>query len=314
MRKLVLILGIWVLGGVAYAQQHAQYTQYIFNGLIVNPAYAGSKDIWNVNAIYRDQWAGLEGSPTTQTFSTDGSIKQGKIGLGFQAINDEIGVDGQLSVLANAAVRLNVSETGKLRFGLAGGATQYTRDWTKVRTTDLNDPANPNVRVTAIAPTVKAGVYFHTERFYAGLSGANLVPVQNDFVITPTRHYFLTSGYVFDLGEQVKFKPSFLVKEDFKGPTNVDLNGFILFAERLWLGASYRTGVNLLRKPTTNQQLELSSAWAGIAEIYLTPKLKLGYAYDFTLNGLNDYASHEISIGFYFLKKEETFMLSPRYF
>lgn len=313
MRKIVLVLGIWIAGGVAYAQQSAQYTQYIFNGLIVNPAYAGSKDIWNVNAIYRDQWTGLEGAPTTQTFSADGSIKGGKLGLGFQAINDEIGVDGQLSLMANAAVRLNVSETGKLRFGIAGGATQYSRDWTKVRTAEV-DPANPNTRVSTFSPTIKAGMFFHTERFYAGLSGANLIPVQNDYVLTPTRHYFLTSGYVFDLGQHVKVKPSFLVKEDFKGPTNVDLNAFVLFAERLWLGTSYRTGVNLLNKPGLNKQVDLESAWAGIAELYITPKIKLGYAYDFTLSGLNDYASHEISIGYYFLKKEETFMLSPRFF
>jgi len=313
MRKIVLVLGIWILGGVAYAQQSAQYTQYIFNGLIVNPAYAGSKDIWNVNAIYRAQWAGLDGAPTTQTFSADGSIKGGKIGLGFQAMNDEIGVDGQLSLMANAAVRLNVSETGKLRFGIAAGATQYSRDWTKIKTADP-DPANPNSRMATISPTIKAGMFFHTERFYAGLSGANLIPVQNDYVLTPTRHFFLTSGYVFDLGQHVKIKPSFLVKEDFKGPTNVDLNAFVLFADRLWLGTSYRTGVNLLNKPGINREVDLQSAWAGIAEIYLTPKIKLGYAYDFTLSGLNDYASHEISIGYYFLKKEETFMLSPRFF
>ena len=313
MRKIVLVLGIWMLGGVAYAQQSAQYTQYIFNGLIINPAYAGSKEIWNVNAIYRDQWTGLEGAPTTQTFSADGTIKNSKLGIGFQAMNDEIGVDGQLSLLANAAVQINVSETGKLRFGMAGGVTQYTRDWTRIKTTD-QDPANPNSRESTISPTVKAGLFFHTERFYAGLSGANLVPVKNDYVLTPTRHYFLTSGYVFDLGSQVKFKPSFLVKEDFKGPTNVDLNAFVLFAERVWLGASYRTGVTLLQKETPEQKVDLSSAWAGIAELYITPKIKLGYAYDFTLSELNNYASHEISIGYYFLKKEETFMLSPRYF
>jgi len=313
MRKLVLILGIWILGGAAYAQQSAQYTQYIFNGLIINPAYAGSKEIWNVNAIYRDQWTGLDGAPKTQTLSADGTLKHGLIGLGFQAMNDEIGADGQLSLLANAAVRLKVSETGNLRFGIAGGATQYSRDWTKIKTTDP-DPLNQNDNARAILPTVKAGVFFHTERFYAGLSGANLVPVKSDYVLTPTRHYFLTSGYVFDLGEHMKFKPSFLVKEDFKGPTNLDLNAFVLFAERIWLGASYRTGVTLLEKQTPEQKLELSSAWAGMAELYITPKIKLGYAYDFTLSELNGYASHEISIGYYFLKKEETFMLSPRYF
>ena len=143
---------------------------------------------------------------------------------------------------------------------------------------------------------------------------ANLVPVENEFVLSPTRHYFLTSGYVFNLGENIKFKPSFLLKEDFKGPTNLDLNAFVLFAERIWVGSSYRTGLELIHKVSTEDKVDMSSAWAGIVELYITPKLKLGYAYDVTLTGLNNYDSHEISLGFFFLKKEETNMLSPRYF
>ena len=314
MRRIIIVLGIWLVAGSAYAQQSAQYTQYIFNGLIVNPAYAGSKEIWNVNAIYRDQWTGLEGRPTTQTFSADGGIKDNKIGLGFQAINDRIGADGQLSLMGSAAVRLDVNETSKFRFGISGGVTQYSRDWTKIKMTDMNDQVNPGTKETAFSPTLKAGVYFHTEQFYAGLSAANLIPVENDYVLTPTRHYFLTSGYVFNLGQNVKFKSSFLIKEDFKGPTNLDLNAFVLFAERVWVGSSYRTGLNLIHKVSTEDKVNLSSAWAGIVELYITPKLKLGYAYDVTLTGLNNYDSHEISLGFYFLKKEETNMLSPRYF
>src|SRR5690606_4703716 len=116
---IIVVLGLWFVAGSAYAQQNAQYTQYIFNGLILNPAYAGSKEIWNVNAIYRDQWTGLEGRPTTQTFSADGSIKENKIGLGFQVINDKIGADGQLSLMGSAAVRLDLSETSKFRFGIS---------------------------------------------------------------------------------------------------------------------------------------------------------------------------------------------------
>jgi hypothetical protein len=119
---------------------------------------------------------------------------------------------------------------------------------------------------------------------------------------------------VFDVGQSIKIKPSFLIKEDFHGPTNLDLNAFVLFSERIWLGASYRTGLNFLHEIDTEDEVNLSSAWAGIMEFYISPKLKLGYAYDVTLTGLNNFSSHEISLSFFFLKKEETNMLSPRYF
>jgi type IX secretion system PorP/SprF family membrane protein len=314
MRRIFIVIGLCFAAAGAYAQQSAQYTQYIFNGLVINPAYAGSKEMWNLNAIYRDQWSGLEGAPTTQTFSADGTVKKNKIGLGFQAINDRLGAQGQLSVLASAAVRLSLSEYGKLSFGLAGGATQYSLDGTILKTTNPNDPAFPATKITTIAPEAKAGLYYHTQRFYAGLSAANLVPVKNDYVLTPERHYFLTSGYVFDISENLKFKPSFLIKEDFKAPTNIDLNAFLLIADRLWVGGSYRRGVELFNEVASDQKVNMSNAAAGIVELYITPKIKLGYSYDVTLTGLSNYASHEISVGYYFLKKEETNMLSPRYF
>ncbi|KAA9340157.1 PorP/SprF family type IX secretion system membrane protein [Adhaeribacter soli] len=314
MRRIVIFLGIWMVAGSAFAQQSAQYTQYIFNGLVINPAYAGSKEMWNLSAIYRDQWAGLEGAPTTQTFSVDGTVKKNKIGLGLQAINDRLGAQGQLSVLASAAIRMPLSGKSKLSFGLAGGATQHSLDGTALKATASNDPDIPNSKITEIVPSVKAGFYFHTDRLYVGLSGADLVPVKNEFVLTPERHYFLTSGYVFDLGEHVKFKPSFLLKEDFNGPTNLDLNAFVLFAERIWIGSSYRTGVNLFKKTGAAKNVDLANAWAGIAEVYLTPKIKLGYSYDVTLTGLSSYPSHEFSLGYYILKKEGTSLLSPRYF
>ncbi|HSI89611.1 MAG TPA: type IX secretion system membrane protein PorP/SprF [Adhaeribacter sp.] len=313
MRCFVIILGLWLTAGLAVAQQSAQYTQYIFNGLVINPAYAGSKEIWSLNAIYRDQWTGLEGAPKTQTFSADGSLKQNKLGIGMQVINDRLGAQGQLSALVSGAVRMQVSENGKLSFGLAGGATQYSLDGTMLRTTNP-DPAIPNSKEVHIVPEAKAGLYFHTERFYSGISGVNLIPVKNQFLLTPERHYFLTAGYVFDLGEQVKIKPSFLVKDDFKSATSLDANLFVLFADRIWVGGSYRTSLDLRGKAPAERPLEMGNALAGIAEIYLTPKIKLGYAYDITLGGLRDYAGHEISLGYYVFKKDESQMLSPRYF
>jgi type IX secretion system PorP/SprF family membrane protein len=313
-RLLILLTALWLTGGSLYAQQSAQYTQYIFNGLIINPAYAGTKEILNANAMYRSQWAGLDGAPTTQTLTADGAVNDNKIGLGFQVVNDHIGAEGQLSFMGSGSVHLDVSEDARLSFGLSGGLRQYTLDGSKIKTTNPNDPLIPNTKTSTILPNADAGIYYHTEQFYLGVSGANLTGIKSDYVLAPSRHYFLTSGYVFNLGSFVKFKPSFLIKSDFKAPSNVDLNAFLLFGERLWLGGSYRTGMYLFPAPDTNRNLDLSNAMAGIVELYLTKKIKVGYSYDFTVTGLSNYASHEISLGYYFFKKEDTRMLTPRYF
>ncbi|WP_225307146.1 PorP/SprF family type IX secretion system membrane protein [Adhaeribacter soli] len=314
MRQILLIFCLWLAAGAVYAQQSAQYTQYIFNGLIINPAYAGTKEILNANAMYRSQWAGLEGAPTTQTFAADGALKNNRLGVGLQVVNDKVGAQGRLNILASGSVHLPVSYEGRLSFGLAGGVSQYSIDGSMLKTVNPNDPAIPNSKFSSLLPDAQAGVYFHTEQFYAGFSGANLIGAKSDYVLTPERHYFLTSGYVFNLGSMVKFKPSFLLKSDFKAPTNLDLNTFVLFAERLWLGASYRTGVHLLPEASLDKDLGMKNAVAGIVELYLTKKIKIGYAHDFTLTGLSEYASHEFSLGYYFLKKDDSRMLTPRYF
>jgi type IX secretion system PorP/SprF family membrane protein len=317
MRKIWVILGVLLANG-AYAQQSPQYTQYIFNELIINPAYAGSKEILNINATYRNQWTGLEGAPTTQTLSVDGASRSGRVGWGLNALNDELGVQKQLGLYANLAVRLNLSETAKLGLGFAGGVSQYTLDGTKLKPGSTKpDAAIPQGRETEMLPDAKIGAFFNTERFYAGFSVANLIPFKgqdNLLIATPRRHYFLSTGYVLDLGSHVQLKPSIMVKEDFESPTNIDLNAFVLLSERIWLGGSYRTAASWYSKQPADYELENRNAWAAIAQLYVTPKLRLGYSYDRSLNDLKDYASHEVSVGFYFFKKEDARMMTPRYF
>ncbi|MFD2246838.1 type IX secretion system membrane protein PorP/SprF [Pontibacter ruber] len=317
MRKIWVILGLLLANG-AYAQQAPQYTQYIFNELIINPAYAGSKEIININATHRSQWTGLEGAPTTQTLSVDGASRNGRIGWGFNAVNDELGVQKQSGVYANLAVRLNLSETAKLGLGFAGGASQYTLDGTKLKPGSTKpDMAIPQGRETELLPDARVGLFFNTERFYTGFSVANLIPFKGEdnlLIATPRRHYFLSTGYVVDLGPNFQFKPSIMVKEDFESPTNVDLNAFILLSERIWLGGSYRTAAPLFSKPQEDYELNGRNAWAAIAQLYVTPKLRIGYSYDMSLNDMKDFASHEVSVGFYFFKKQDAHMMTPRYF
>jgi type IX secretion system PorP/SprF family membrane protein len=313
MRIFLIFAAVLFVVTAGQAQQSAQYTQYIFNGLVINPAYAGSKGITNANVMYRSQWAGLEGAPTTQTLSIDGSAKSDRIGLGFHAINDQLGAQGTLGAYGSTAFRVRLTEKARLSLGFGAGILQQSVDWSKLNPGDP-DPSLPTSRISTIVPDAKAGLFLNTERFYAGLSVANLIPFENDLMPTPARQYFFTSGYVMDLGEHLKFKPSFLIKENLEGPTNVDFNAFILIKEILWLGGSYRRGFNLLNKPVTDQPYFLQNAWAGIAELYLNQKFRVGYSYDVSLSALSGFASHEISLGYFFLKKQDSRMLSPRYF
>ncbi|QNF32492.1 type IX secretion system membrane protein PorP/SprF [Adhaeribacter swui] len=313
MQKVLLVIMGALLSLNGWAQQNAQYTQYIFNGLGINPAYAGSKGIINVNGIYRTQWVGLEGAPTTQTISVDGAIAKQKIGLGLLIINDRIGAQGQKSVLTNTAFRINVAENARLALGIAAGISQYYTDGTLLNTNNPTyDPTIPTTKISTLLPDTKAGLFFNTERLYVGLSASNLINFKNKFVATPARHFYLTSGYIIPLNDWLTFKPSFLIKEDFKSPTNIDVNAFMLIGDRVWLGGSYRTGTKTFKN--NDQDLDVSNAWALATEIYLSEKVKVGYAHDFTLTSLREYAGHELSLGFYFFRKEESRTLSIRYF
>ena len=156
------------------------------------------------------------------------------------------GAQSQTGIYANIATRVNLSRTARLSFGIAGGVSQYVLDGTKLNAgDDVPDIAIPEGRESQILPDAKIGIFFNTERYYAGLSAANLIPFKDDktIIATPRRHYFLSSGYMFDLGPYVHLKPSFLIKHDFNGPANLDLNAFLLLYNRLWLGGSYRTSI-----------------------------------------------------------------------
>jgi type IX secretion system PorP/SprF family membrane protein len=315
MRK-ILLLFLLTASHWTMAQQNAHYTQYIFNGLVINPAYAGSKEVVHVNGMYRHQWVGLEGAPSTQTLSVDGAVLNNKVGLGFHVMNDQLGAQGQKSFSGSTAFRVSLGPAARLALGLAGGASEYYTDGRKLRPIDqVNDPNIPNTRQAHWLPDAKAGLFFNTERFFMGLSASNLINFRNRFLVTPSRHYYFTTGYVFDLNEMLRFKPSILLKEDFKSPANLDLNAFLLIGDRLWLGGSYRTGVQLYNQEAYQAEgLDNNNAWAMITEVYLSPRVKVGYAYDVTLSSLRSYASHEVSLGFYFFKKEAAKSLTIRYF
>lgn len=307
-----------MLGTVSsWAQHRAQFSQYIFNQLVINPAYAGSKETLTLNAFHRTQWVGLQGSPNTQSFSIDGLTNNSRIGLGFHATRDEIFAQNRKNIEVDAAVKVPVSEAGVLSFGLAAGVSHFAVDGGKLVTG--NDQSDPAViaaqKETTWSPSLKAGIFFHTERFYAGVSVTDLLGIDKDINYDPERHYFLNVGYVADITRKIKVKPSIMLKENFDGPTNVDFNAFFLLGERIWVGGSYRTAMNIFKNDFEGKGLSSKDALVAIAELYVTKRLRLGYAHDFTLHSnLNDLSTHEISVGYSFLKKEETKMVTPRYF
>ncbi|WP_345163356.1 type IX secretion system membrane protein PorP/SprF [Pontibacter saemangeumensis] len=310
--KIIYLMLALLLTTAASAQQNPQYSQYIFNSMSINPAYTGSKNVLNLNAFHRSQWTGVEGAPNTQTLAVDGVVANDRLGLGLNMTRDEIGAQSTFSVYANAAVKLPISANAVMSLGMAPGLVQYTMDGSKLGIE--GDASIPSGKETTIKPDVKLGAYLHTPRFYAGLSASDLLQYEDMDQVEPERHFYFTTGYVFDVSPFLKFKPSVLVKEDFNAPANIDLNAFVLLSDRLWLGSSYRTSMELFGE-TEGEDITKRTAVALIAELQVLKTLRVGYAYDKMLNGLGGFNTHEVSVGYYFFKKKkDTKMLTPQYF
>ncbi|GJM28416.1 MAG: membrane protein [Cyclobacteriaceae bacterium] len=293
---------------VCRAQQEAMFTQYMFNGLAINPAYAGSHQTLEFTALAREQWTGLEGAPSTQTFTAHSPLKNRSIGLGLSVINDKIGVTNQFGVYGSYSYRIQFQNKGVLSMGLQAGFTQYNEDLTQLQGS-IRDPNDPNFsqdEVSKFMPNFGAGLYYYTKRFYTGLSSPHLVQNKLDNLeaayqeARQRRHYFFTTGYVFDLSRSVKFKPNLLIKVVEGAPVEADINLNFLFQEILWAGVSYRS----------------FDSFDVILQVNLTEQFSIGYAYDFAttteLKRLHS-GSHELMLN-YRLKPPRRRMLTPRYF
>lgn len=302
---LLVTLGLLVLSGNLSAQQDPIYAQYMFNMLAVNPAYAGSRDVLSLTALYRYQWANIPGAPRTFTFTGDMPILKEKVGVGLTVNSDRVGVENRTNFYANVAYRIRLSR-GTLAFGLSGGGTFFNADYTSVNTSSdgTNDNAF-NSAVSTFLPNVGGGVYYNTDRFYIGfavpqLLTQKLVAATNDqSKAIQKRHLFLMSGFVFRLSESVKLKPSTLIKYVDGAPLQFDVNLNCWLVDRLGIGASYRNGSSL----------------AFLLEFQATNQFRLGYAYEYATTRLN-YAtsgSHEIMVRYEFGFNKPK-VLSPRYF
>jgi type IX secretion system PorP/SprF family membrane protein len=279
----------------------------MFNGLLLNPAYAGTRDYWSASALHRSQWMKFEGAPTSQVFGIDGAVADNRLGLGLVVSNDRIGITSELDVSANIAYHLPLG-TSTLSFGLRAGASSYSARLSDLIAWDPNDNVYAGGDIQGqFVPKFGFGMYWHNERSFAGISVPLMVALDDAIIIDNsitsnhfTQHYYLNAGTVFDAGANLQIKPSFLVKYLPEAPVQVDLNCNFLIYRRLWLGGGYRTGDALI----------------AMVEYNLTPQLRMGYAYDYTLSDINTYSSgsHEIMLGFDFGSDILIKKRSPRYF
>ncbi len=322
MKKILLTFYIVFAGLSLFAQQDALYSQYMFNGLVLNPAYAGNKGILNVNLVNRNQWVGQKviGAPRTQAFTADAALVDGKVGLGLHIINDKTGAESHQSAMVSYSYKIPVSETADLSFGLGGGVANYVLDGTMLSTAEGGDPSIPKDRISHFTPDVNFGVYLSHEMYYVGLSTTHLLTLKSKDAFASSvnlkRHYYLNGGYIFPINDFVKAYPSMLVKSDLKGPINIDVNASVIILEKFGVGGSYRTGIY----PKTGHYSPtfLKSNYAvAMAQFYmLDQQLRLGYSYDFDISKTGfSRNTHEISLG-YLIRPADGLsrMSSPRYY
>lgn len=316
----------------SHAQQDIQFSQYVFNGLVVNPAYAGYKGDPYMNSTYRQQWNGIPGSPRNAFVSVDALTRDRdeKIGIGGLVSWDRLGPQEAISLQGIYAYRIPLDHSGirRLCLGIGVNVTQYALDGTALVYIDPNDPTIPSVKVSTIVPDADFGVYYYTPNFYMGISALDLFSLNQErqifysggYSFTTLRklpHLYLTMGTVINLSDNVKLKPSFMIKEDFRGPTSVDINTLLLLAEKIWVGGSYRFGFGSQAKTGYQPDLQSTAAASAMVEYFATPQLRIGYAYDFTTGQMAGYqnGTHELSIGFLLHgKNRKETVVSPRYF
>lgn len=310
MKKAILALMLVIAAIQAQAQQDTQVSQYIFNGLYYNPAYAGYKEDLYIQSYFRSQWVGITGAPKSFAVSADGACKDGSVGLGMMLTNDQIGAQSVMTGYLSYAYRIQMGddEDSHLAFGIAGGMMQLGIDGSKLYAVQAGDQAIPVASQTRIIPDANFGIFYSREKYFMGISATNLLARYmpdnsgtNVLVPIPQPHFYLTGGLLIPMNDDAVFKPVFLLKDDIKGPTTVDLDAIFLLNERVSFGGFYRSSVKIYQKNNLQNNLPDQNAFGAMAEFFVTPSIRIGYSYDQALNSLATYSygSHELSVGFY---------------
>ncbi|WP_035646915.1 MULTISPECIES: PorP/SprF family type IX secretion system membrane protein [unclassified Flavobacterium] len=297
-----VILFVTIAG---HAQQDAQYTQYMYNTININPAYAGSRGALSLFGLYRTQWVGLDGAPETSSFSVNTPINNSNLGIGASLVNDKIGPTNENNISVDVSYTVQTSANFKLSFGIKGTANIFNLDVSKLNPDISGDPQFQDLD-NKFTPNVGAGVYWHSDKAYVGFSIPNFIETNryddNDIAIFKDKiNYYLMAGYVFDLDkyQYIRFKPAVLTKMVEGAPLQVDLSANFMFFDKFVAGVAYRWSASL-------------SAMVGFQ---ITDGLYLGYGYDHETTNLNNYnsGSHEIFLRYEFFTKNGK-ITTPRFF
>ena len=292
-----------LLAAVVYGQQDAQFTQYMYNTININPAYAGSRGAMSIFALHRTQWVGLDGAPTTNAASINTPINNSNLGLGVSFVNDKIGPTNENTISGDLSYTIPTSENFKLSFGMKATANLFNLNVDKLNPADQGDPQFQNLR-NVFTPNVGAGIYYHSDKAYLGLSVPNFIQTNryndNQVAIFKEKiNYYLIGGYVFDLSYDIKFKPAFLTKLVEGSPLQVDVSANFMFIEKVVVGVAYRW----------------SAAMSAMVGFQVTDGMYIGYGYDLETTNLENYnsGSHEIFLRYEIFKNNEK-VITPRFF
>lgn len=304
-KRITVIVAIVLFTVSVKAQQDPQYTQYMYNMNIINPAYAGSYDALSLNFLGRTQWVGIEGAPRTLTLGAHAPVGK-NVGLGLSLVVDKLGPVEEQNLYGDFSYTLKMGNDAKLALGLKTGVTLFNANLSQLQTTDPNDVAFINNNINKALPNFGVGAFYYTDKFYAGLAIPNLLETfhfeKKGGQVTRAsdrKHVFLTTGYVFNLSGDLKLKPSVMVKAAEGAPLSIDFSGNVLLSEQLEFGLSYR----------------LDESVSALINVRARKNLRVGYAYDYTLTNLGDFnsGSHEIFLLFNF-DFERNRITSPRFF
>ncbi len=305
-KKIVLLVLLTMgLPFLCHGQQDSEYTQYMYNTVTVNPAYAGNRGVLSFNSLYRSQWAGLNGAPKSLTFSVNSPIGERGVGLGLSVIHDEIGPSTESNVTVDFSYTIPLSTKTELSFGLKGGMNLLNVDFGKLDIRDRGELEFSQNIENRFSPNAGLGVFLHfDDRWYVGLSSPNILSTDHyDDSISSTAsekaHFYLIAGYVFEINEGLKFKPAILTKAVKGAPLAFDASANFLFNDRFTLGLSYR----------------LDAAVSALAGFQINNRFMVGYAYDYDTSELGNYnsGSHDFFLRFEFTKRTIN-SINPRFF
>ncbi|MDI5951279.1 PorP/SprF family type IX secretion system membrane protein [Flavobacterium yafengii] len=302
MKTRVLLFALLFTGIISYAQQDAQFSQYMYNTININPAYAGSRGALSIFALHRTQWVGLDGAPVTNAASVNTPLNESNLGLGVSIINDKIGPTTENTISADLSYTVPTSETFKLSFGIKATANFFNLDVNRLNPVD-DDPSLHDFN-NKFTPNIGAGVYLHSDKAYVGFSIPNFIESNryddNEVAIFKEKiNYYLIAGYVFDVNESIKFKPALLTKVVGGAPLQVDASGNFMFNDKFVVGVAYRWSASL-------------SAMVGFQ---VSDGLYVGYGYDKETTNLKNYnsGSHEIFLRYEIFNNIDKITI-PRFF